>query len=233
MRDKNSKFFKIFLICNLFLLLAGAVVIANRLFFREIEIKIEGIEWVEEFKIEIPKIELNDPSILVIRPDKATIKEDKLEIRKQGAKIGKNLNNQTLIPLRIESKKEDKSLFFIPQFRARIIGGEKVGEQDLRLRADFSLYLLTDKCPANRDRGKIIGRNFVLCDTGISSSNVMSFSITERRKNILISEIKNLANKSDYILAIKIAPDLKKVKNLSSFSITVENIIPELIIPEQ
>jgi len=230
LQNKESKFFKIFLICNLFLLLTGTAIIANRLFFREIEIKIEGIEWVEEFKIEIPEIKLNNPSILVIGPDKATIKEDKLEIHKQGTQIGKNLNSQILIPLRIESKKEDKSLFFIPQFRAKIIGGEKIGEEDLRLKANFSLYLLTNNCP--EDREKIQGQNFILCDIEISSSNVMSFSITERRKNILVNEIKNLTNKQYYILALKIAPDLKKIKNLSSFSIIVENITPELIVPE-
>jgi len=223
---KKSKIFKIFLWCSLFFLLAGTAVIANRLFFREIEIKIGGIRWVEEFKIEIPEIEFkNSPSILVINPNRARIEQEKLQIQKQNTEINKHTNNKILVPIRTSSEK-----FFIPQFRAKIVGGEKTENKDLRLRANFSLYLLTavDKCP--KDKTSITGRNFVLCDIEISSSNVMSFNITDRRKNILAENIKNLTDKNDYILALKIAPDLERIKTLSSFSITIENIVPELVI---
>ena len=224
LKDKKSKIFKIGLFLFLTLFLIGTGVAAHHIFFRQIEIKIEQIEWVDEFKMEIAEIELRDePCFLVIEPkDPKTILEGEIQIQKQNINIGHCTNSRILIPLRVRSKvKGNENLFFIPQFRARITGEEE-------LRADFSLHLLTNNCP--EDREKIQGKNFILCNLNIHSSNVKSFSITEKRKNTLAEEIRIMANKNDYILVLKIFPCLETVKNFSSFLITVENITPELII---
>lgn len=225
---------RIILFLVIFLFLIGTASAAHQIFFRKIEIKIEGVEWVEEFKINIVDIELkNEPCFLIIKPDNSEIREGVLAFDKKNITMGNCTNSQFLVPLRVKSNKEKNNLFFIPQFRARVIGGENLrnkGGEDLRLRADFSLYLWTtaDKCPI--ERGRIQGDNFVLCNIGITSSNVMIFNITEKRKNTLVKEIKELTDKKDYILVLKIAPDLKIIKNISSFSIAIENIVPELII---
>ncbi len=62
----------------------------------------------------------------------------------------------------------------------------------------------------------------------------MRFNITETRKKTLASEIKAITNKNDYILVLEIVPDSEAIRNLlnndASFSITIENITPELII---
>ena len=82
---------------------------------------------------------------------------------------------------------------------------------------------------------KIKGNNFVFCNTGIYSGEpgpyelTKSFNITDRRKNILAEKIRTMTNKNNYVLALKIIPDLEVIKNLSSFSIIIENITPELI----
>ena len=220
---------------NLFLFLIGTGVVAHQIFFRRIEIKIEQIEWVDEFKIEVAKIELKDePCVLVIEPeDSKIISEKELQIQKKGINIGKCTNSKILVPLKIKSRVEkDKNLFFIPQFRARIQGGERTASEDLRLRADFSLYLKTNlnKCPENRQGIDLQNKNLVLCPVEISSSRVMSFNITEKRKNSLADEILAITNRHNYILVLKISPDLEIVRNLSYFLITIENITPELII---
>ena len=227
MIDKKAKFLKIFLLSNIFLLLTGSGIIAHRLLFNEIEIKMEEINFVEEFKIEVAEVKLKErPGILIISPDKATIEGKKLQIEKQGTQIGTLTNSQILIPLRVKSNiKRDKNLFFIPQFRARIKGTEEI-----KLKANFSLYLKTDNCPKNREKIELENKGLVLCQVNIRSSNVGSFTLTERRKNILTDEIIALTNKNNYLLALKITPDLEILKNLSSFSIIIENITPELII---
>ena len=227
MIDKKVKFFKIFLLSNIFLLLTGSGIIAHRLLFNEIEIKMKEIDWIEEFKIEVAEVKLKErPDILVISPNKAIIENKKLQIEKQGAQIGALTNSQILIPLRVKSNVEkNKNLFFIPQFRAKIKGTEEI-----KLKANFSLYLKTDNCPKNREKIELENKGLVLCQVDIRSSNVGSFTLTERRKNILANEISTLTDKNNYLLALKIAPDLEILKNLSSFSIIIENITPELII---
>jgi len=228
MLNKKPKAFKIFLFCNLFLLLIGAGVTAHYIFFTQVDIKIEEIKWLDEFKIEIAKINLKErPDILVISPNKAIIKSKRLEIKKQNIEIGHQTNNQILIPFKIKSNIErDKNLFFIPQFRAKITGAEN-------LKANFALYLKTTQC--QKEQEKIKGNNFVFCNTGIYSGEpgpyelTKSFNITDRRKNILAEKIRTMTNKNNYVLALKIIPDLEVIKNLSSFSIIIENITPELI----
>ena len=226
MLKTKSKIFKIILILNLVLLLTGTGIAAHHLFFNRIEIKIDKIEWIDEFKMTIAEIELkNEPCFLIIDSENSkVISEGEIQIQKQNIKIGKCTNSKILVPLRIESKiKKDGNLFFVPQFRARIKGPETE-----KLKADFSLYLLTNNCIENRET--IQGKNFVLCDINIASSNVRSFSITERRKNILSDKIMVMADKHDYTLVLKVSPCLETVKNLSSFSIIIENITPEVIV---
>ena len=231
MLGKKSKIFKIALFQNLFLLLVGVGVVAYYIFFRQIEIKIEQIEWVEEFAITIPELRIDEPCFLVATTTVQNA-EGKVEIEKQDIKIGVCTNSKILVPLRIKSDiKKYPDLFFVPRFRAEIEGGERTKEEDLRLRANFSLHLLTNNCPQDTERIQIQNSDFVLCDIEVSSSNVMSFSITERRKNLLAEKIIEKTDRNDYVFVIKVAPCLKKVRNLSSFSIRIENIAPELIIP--
>jgi hypothetical protein len=227
MVNKKSKIVKIILFFNLFLLLAGAVVVANHIFFREIEIKITGIEWVEEFKIEIAEIEIkNKPSVLIINPDRGVIEQGRLQLHIQHIEIGHYTNSKILLPLRITSE-EARGNFFVPQFTARIKGAEG-------LEANFSLYLQANECQQGQE--KIQGNGFVLCNIGIYSGEpgprelTRTFNITDRRKNLLADKIRTMVNKNNYVLVLKIAPDLGKIKNMSSFSITIENITPELII---
>jgi Na+-transporting NADH:ubiquinone oxidoreductase subunit NqrF len=230
MLNKKSKIFKIVLFCNLFLLLTGVGVIAHQLFFTQIDIRIEEIRWIDEFKMEMAEIELKNQScILVINSNGARIiEQNKLQIQKQNLQIGHCTNSQILVPLRIKSNiKRDGNLFFVPQFRAEIKGGEN-------LKANFSLYLQADKCQQGQE--KIQGNGFVLCNIGIysgepgSRESTKTFNITDRRKNLLADRIRTMTNRNNYVLILKISPNLQLIRDLSSFSITIENITPELII---
>lgn len=227
------KMFKIGCFLGIPLFLIGIGVVAHNVFFREIEVGIKQIIWVEEFKIEIPEIILDEPCILVVETKNleglksSEIVDGGLIIQKQNIEMGACTNRRILVPLRIENiaKNNNRPFFFVPGFRARIIGEEQ-------LKANFSLYLkVNGVCPEGKET-RIRGDGFVLCDLNISSTNVKSFSITEIRKNILAEAVKSLVNRDDYILVLEIAPDLEIIKdnNLTSFSITIENITPEVII---
>ncbi len=233
LKNKKSKIFKISLSLAVVFFATGTGIIADQLLFREIEIQIVGLQWVEEFRMRVAEITLDEPCLLVIKSktsedsenSEIVLKDRRLVIRKQKVKIGACTNRRILVPLRIEniSEKKNKPFFFVPQFRASITGGEE------QLEADFSLHLKATQCQEGQE--KIKGKNFVLCNIDVSSSNVRSFSITELRKNTLAGAIKNLAtNRDDYTLVLKIAPDLEVVRDISSFSISIENITPELVI---
>ena len=233
MLAQMSKPFKLVLILSLSLLLIATAIAAHHLFFTEIKIEIKEIGWIEEFTMTIPGLELdNKPCFLVVGTENAQVEEEKINIEKRDIKVGICTNSKILVPLRIKSQiKEHQNLFFVPEFEARIKGGEKTEEEDLRLRADFSLYLLTNNCPEDRERIQLKNNNNVLCDI-ISSRrpDIMSFRITETRKNILATKIQEMTNKHDYTLVLKVSPCLERMRNLSSFSIKIENIVPRLII---
>lgn len=218
---------------GLTLFLIGTVVVANNVFFKEVKIEISGITWVDDhiitdFEIKIPKIVPNEnSSYLVI--ENGYIIDNRLVVEKANINIGFFTNNKILVPLRIISNIEDSNNFFVPEFRAEIKAEEN-------LKAIFSLYLLTESCPLGNIMSniKVASKNLYLCDVGIShtgSGGAKSFSITSGRKTALIKAIKNLPNKNNYILVLKIEPNLETIKNnnISSFAISIENITPEVI----
>ncbi len=108
----------------------------------------EQIEWVDGFGMEIAEITLDKPCFLVIKSDNSEIKKGVLTFDKKNITMGHCTNSRILAPLRVRSNKGNKNLFFVPQFKARIIGEEKATKdsQGSRPRAEFSLHLKAIQC---------------------------------------------------------------------------------------
>ncbi len=237
-KDKFIEKIKYFLPIILTLLFISGVIVASNVInnINRVEVEFTNIDVQKEFQKNIPSLNITGPGFVVVDSRNATTNPNgDLVIAKNNLIMGNYTGMRILIPLNIQSDvKNQPNSFFVPDFIARIEGGEKVGEKDNRLRADWRLLLKSKTGCAGENQ--IQGVGFCLQDIGIGGKEWMALRMyrpeNRNRKQILFDYIKrhHIANKRNYTIVLEVIPNFAPIMNnqIPDFSIIIENIRPVL-----